>query len=90
MNERSSTKKKREHDFAINAFRVVEEATRETDTPEEAPEFPPEPTAEERHHAAVKLGRLGGKKGGPARSAKLSPEERREIAKKAAKARWQR
>jgi hypothetical protein len=38
--------------------------------------------------AAVELGRLGGKKGGKARAAKLSSEERSEIAKKAAKARW--
>jgi hypothetical protein len=38
--------------------------------------------------AAVALGRLGGKKGGPARAAKLSAKRRREIAKKAAKARW--
>ncbi len=30
----------------------------------------------------------GGKKGGPARAAKLSPERRSEIAKKAAAARW--
>ena len=32
--------------------------------------------------------RKGGLKGGNARAAKLSPEERRAIAKKAAKARW--
>jgi hypothetical protein len=38
--------------------------------------------------AAVQLGRLGGLKGGKARAARLSPEERREIAKKAAAARW--
>ncbi|MGH7639352.1 MAG: hypothetical protein ACREOL_00345 [Candidatus Dormibacteria bacterium] len=38
--------------------------------------------------AAVELGRLGGKKGGKARAAKLTPEERSEIAKKAAAARW--
>jgi len=38
--------------------------------------------------AAVALGRLGGKKGGKARAAKLSPEQRREIAQKAARARW--
>ena len=31
----------------------------------------------------------GGKKGGPARAAKLTPEERQEIAKKAARARWE-
>ena len=40
--------------------------------------------------AAVELGRLGGQKGGTARAAKLSPEERREIARKAAAARWTR
>ena len=32
--------------------------------------------------------RAGGLKGGPARAAKLTPEERREIAQKAAAARW--
>jgi hypothetical protein len=39
--------------------------------------------------AAVSLGRRGGLKGGNARAAKLSPEQRSEIAKKAAAARWQ-
>ncbi len=38
--------------------------------------------------AAVALGRRGGKKGGKARAASLSPQRRAEIAKKAAKARW--
>jgi hypothetical protein len=38
--------------------------------------------------AAIVLGRLGGKKGGVARAKKLTPEQRREIAKKAAEARW--
>jgi hypothetical protein len=38
--------------------------------------------------AAVALGRLGGVKGGKARAAKLSPKRRKEIAKKAARARW--
>lgn len=38
--------------------------------------------------AAVALGRLGGKKGGPARAKKLSAKRRKEIAKKAAEARW--
>jgi hypothetical protein len=36
----------------------------------------------------AKIGRKGGKKGGPARAASLSPEKRSEIAKKAAAARW--
>ena len=39
--------------------------------------------------AAVALGRLGGKKGGAARAAKLSAKRRSEIARKAAKARWE-
>ena len=38
--------------------------------------------------AAVELGRKGGQKGGKARAEKLSPEERSEIARKAAEARW--
>ena len=38
--------------------------------------------------AAVELGRLGGRKGGPARARKLSARRRKEIAKKAAAARW--
>jgi len=42
----------------------------------------------EKNPAAVALGRLGGLKGGRARAEKLSPERRKEIAKKAAQARW--
>ncbi len=38
--------------------------------------------------AAVALGRKGGAKGGPARARSLTAEERREIAYKAARARW--
>jgi hypothetical protein len=38
--------------------------------------------------AAVALGRLGGAKGGKARAAKLSPEERSATAAKAAAVRW--
>ena len=36
----------------------------------------------------AKAGHLGGLKGGKARAAKLTPKQRSEIAKKAAKARW--
>ena len=39
--------------------------------------------------AAIEFARRGGQKGGKARAAKLTPEERRRIAKKAARARWQ-
>ena len=45
--------------------------------------------SEEKNPAAVELGRLGGKKGGKARAEKLSPERRKEIARKAANARWE-
>ncbi len=37
---------------------------------------------------AVALGRKGGKKGGHARAANLSPEELSAIGRKAAQARW--
>ena len=38
--------------------------------------------------AAQALGRLGGLKGGRARADRMTPEERKEVAKKAAEARW--
>jgi hypothetical protein len=40
-------------------------------------------------HAAA-LGRLGGLKGGPARAAALTAKRRRELARRAALARWRR
>jgi len=57
--------------------------------PETATEasLPAEP-ATEKNPAAVALGKLGGKKGGPARAAKLTKEQRAAIARKAAQARW--
>jgi hypothetical protein len=45
-------------------------------------------TDDGKNPAAVALGRKGGLKGGSARAAALSPEERASIAKKAAAARW--
>lgn len=42
----------------------------------------------EKNPAAVALGRLGGRKGGRARAANLTAEERSESARKAANARW--
>lgn len=76
-------RKKKEHDFNLTALRVVQEATGETEPEEEKPL-----DTEGKNPAAVALGRLGGKKGGKARALKLTPEQRREIAKKAAAARW--
>jgi hypothetical protein len=46
-------------------------------------------TPKKKNPAAVALGRRGGLKGGKARAAKLTPEERRASAVKAARARWE-
>jgi hypothetical protein len=45
-------------------------------------------TTSGKNPAAVLLGRLGGLKGGKARAKKLSAKKRKEIARKAARARW--
>ncbi len=44
--------------------------------------------ADEKNPAAVALGKLGGSKGGKARAKNMTPEQRSESARKAAKARW--
>jgi len=76
-------KKKRDHDFSVTAFRVVQEATGQTN------QEPLEQTkVEGKNPHAVALGRLGGLKGGKARFEKLTPEQRKEIARKAAQSRW--
>lgn len=46
------------------------------------------PTDTGKDPAAVSLGRRGGLKGGPARAAKLTAEQRSEIGRKAAAKRW--
>jgi len=61
-------------DIYILASRIVEGATADF---------------EGKNLAAVVLGHLGGKKGGKARAKKLTPEQRSEIARRAAQARWQ-
>jgi hypothetical protein len=49
----------------------------------------PKPHRKKRKNpAAVALGKLGGSKGGKARAAKLSAEDRKAIAKLGAHARW--
>ena len=89
MADRSGKQPKRPRDInqraASTVARVTDEEPEET---EEEINPLPEPTPEERHAAAVALGRLGGKKGGPARAAKLTPEQRSESARIAAQARW--
>ena len=44
--------------------------------------------AKQKNPNAVALGKLGGSKGGKIRAAKLTPDERREIARKAVQVRW--
>ncbi len=48
----------------------------------------PPPVSPEKNAAAVELGRLGGLKGGRARALSLSAAKRKQIATKAADARW--
>lgn len=48
----------------------------------------PEPVEDTRDPAAVALGRKGGLKGGKARAEKLTAEQRSELARRAAAARW--
>jgi hypothetical protein len=79
MPERSR-KKKRPADLNRLAASIVADATSDE----------PDDPYEGKNPAAVELGRLGGLKGGRARAEKLTAEERSEIAKKAAAARWQR
>lgn len=50
-------------------------------------EKPEEPPSDKNPHA-VALGRLGGQKGGKARAKKLTAEQRRDIARRAAEVRW--
>lgn len=52
------------------------------------PNAEPKPEQPEKNPAAVALGWLGGIKGGEAKAKKLTAEQRSEIAKKAAAARW--
>jgi hypothetical protein len=72
-------RKKKEHDFAVNAFRIVQEATGQVET---------NPKKLRKEYDYKALGHAGGLKGGKARASKLTPEQRKEIAIKAAKARW--
>jgi len=68
---------------------VVVDSAREEDCPLcHAPTFVQAPPASAKNPHAAALGRLGGKRGGRARAEKLSAKRRKEIARKAALARW--
>jgi hypothetical protein len=82
MEKRSSTKQSRKRitDESQFAKAVIDLIIEET-------ESEPQPV-KEKDPLAAELGRRGGLKGGKARAEKLSAKKRKEIAKKAAKARW--
>lgn len=80
MADRSS-KPKRPRDVSQRAKLIVDIATGQVE--DENPD-------EGKNPHAVALGRLGGIKGGKARAAKLTAEQRSEIARRAAQARWRR
>ena len=69
----------RPRDTNQRAFQIVQETTGLVS--------PPNPD-EGKDPAAIALGRKGGRKGGKARAASMTPEQRREIARKAANTRW--
>lgn len=73
------TKPKRPRDTNQLAKFIVDIASGELELPK---------TDEGKDPAAVALGRKGGLKGGAARSLALTPEQRSEIARVAAAARW--
>jgi hypothetical protein len=70
------SKKKTLRDINTLAAHITEEATGQ-----------PAPDTKKNEVAAAS-GRLGGLKGGKARARKMTPEERSESARKAARARW--
>ena len=74
-------RKKKEHDFSLRALRIVQEATGQVERVAEEPK-------PKKDFDAKALGHKGGLKGGKARAEKLTPERRKEIAQKAAQARW--
>lgn len=77
-------KKKRPADLNRLAASIVADATTADEDEDEQDADP----YEGKNPAAVELGRQGGLKGGRARAEKLTSEERSEIARKAANARW--
>ncbi|MEX2375770.1 MAG: histone H1 [Dehalococcoidia bacterium] len=62
---------------------IVDLATGEAEEPRE-----PTPDEQGKDPHAVALGKRGGKRGGVARAESLTPEQRSQIARKAAQARW--
>jgi hypothetical protein len=79
MPNRSDKRGSGPKDMNVLAWETIQMATGQMEKPPGSPKKNP---------AAVTLGRLGGLKGGRSRAERLTAEERKAIAKKAAAARW--
>ncbi len=69
-------RRKKDHDFSVTAFRVVQEVAGEIES------------RKKKAFDAKAPGHNGGLNGGKARAAKLTPERRSETARRAAQAKW--
>lgn len=76
----SKTRPPRPRDMNQLAKRIVDLSVGE--------EIEDQPIEREKNPHAVALGRLGGQRGGKARAERLTPAKRSEIARAAAKSRW--
>lgn len=75
-------KPKRPRDANQLAVKIVKIATDENEKKKDTT------SDSSKNQAALTMGKLGGRKGGKARAEKLTPDRRKEIAKKAAEKRW--
>ena len=82
-------KKKPSTDPNVIAHEILQVLTGEPSGTTSVKKAPQKKPSAPKNPAAVALGRLGGLKGGKARAKSLSPQKRAEIARNAAKARWQ-
>jgi len=72
-------------DFNTRAKSIVD---RVTGAGKQEPQEPPAINADTIRQVMAQMGRKGGLKGGKARAASMTAAKRKEIAEKAAKARW--
>ena len=89
MYDGGMAKKKPESDVNVTAFEILNAVTGEQPCHASPKPSKKKALSPAKNPAAVALGRLGGLKGGKARAEKLSDKRRSEIARKAAKARWE-
>lgn len=93
MDKKKKKSAKKSSDINVLASSIVEQVTGQPikkQSPDQVidPEVVQKAIAEGKDPLAVLLGQRGGLKGGKARAEKLSAKKRKEIAQKAAQARW--